>query len=61
MSFFSRCINFLIYFSSLWITISIIFVDRTELFKESLSVEEVQDLRLFWRMSSQKILEVVTC
>ena len=59
MSFISRCINFLIYFSSLWITISIIFVDRTELFKESLSVEEVQDLRLFWRMSSQKILEVV--
>ena len=61
MSFISRCINFLIYFSSLWITISIIFVDRTELFKESLSVEEVQDLRLFWRMSSQKILEVVAC
>ena len=47
MSFISRCINFLIYFYSLWITISIIFVDRTELFKESLSVEEVQDLRLF--------------
>ena len=61
MSFISRCINFLIYFSSLWITISIIFVDRTELFKDSLSVEEVQDLRLFWRMSSQKILEVVAC
>ena len=61
MSFISRCINFLIYFYSLWITISIIFVDRTELFKESLSVEEVQDLRLFWRMSSQKILEVVAC
>ena len=61
MSFISRCINFLIYFYSLWITISIIFVDRTELFKDSLSVEEVQDLRLFWRMSSQKILEVVAC
>ena len=53
--------SFIYLLYSLWITISIIFLDRTELFKDSLSVEEVQDLRLFWRMSSQKILEVVAC
>ena len=53
--------SFIYLLYSLWITISIIFLDRTELLKDSLSVEEVQDLRLFWRMSSQKILEVVAC